>query len=57
MGTVHRPATPGQVTLGHAAEAHLATLGRREQANTLRAYSRDTAPQLQGVRSRRRSLT
>jgi integrase len=41
MGTVRQLGTAGgQVTLGAAAEAYLATLGRREQANTFRAYSR-----------------
>jgi integrase len=40
MGTVHRLSTAGDhVTLGRAAEAYLATLGRPEQAQTLRAYS------------------
>jgi integrase len=38
---VHRLAgAAGPITLGHAAEAYLATLARPEQANTLRAYGR-----------------
>jgi integrase len=41
MGTVHRLSTGREpVTFGHAAGAYLATLGRPEQANTLRAYGK-----------------
>ncbi len=41
MGTVHRlsPAA-GEMTLGAAADAYLATMGGAEQANTLRVYGR-----------------
>lgn len=41
MGTVHQLSTVGtSISLGHAAEAYLATLSRRDQANTHRAYAR-----------------
>ena len=39
MGTVRRlPAAAGDVTLGQAVDAYLATLGGAEQASTRRAY-------------------
>jgi hypothetical protein len=38
MGTVHRPAdVAGEMTLGRAADAYLASLGGAEQSNTRRA--------------------
>jgi len=41
VGTVHQLSTAGtSASLGHATEAYLATLSRRDQANTYRAYSR-----------------
>src|SRR5262249_22281813 len=41
MGTVRRlPAAAGDVTLGRAADAYLATLGGAEQASTRRTYGR-----------------
>jgi hypothetical protein len=41
MGTVHRlPAAAGDITLGRAAGAYLATLSGSEQASTRRAYGR-----------------